>query len=92
MFFEIPFVIALSFVAIFIVFKINKIQFIEGGEVPLPELAEDLLLELKEINNLDVNLRKEAKKKWNDRFNIYHQRKSLESKVLKADKLQLVKK
>ncbi|WP_042149452.1 hypothetical protein [Pseudoalteromonas sp. '520P1 No. 423'] len=47
--------------------------------MPLPELAEILLLELEKINSMDVNLRVEAKQHWDDKFNIYLERKRLDT-------------
>lgn len=79
MFFEVPFVIVLCIIALVIVFKINKIQHVNNDDIPLPELAEKLLLELEKINCLDIELRKNAKNNWNIRFAIYLERKRLTS-------------
>ena len=79
MFFEVPFVLIISIVACVIVFKIKKIEYIEDKAIPLPELAEILLLELEKINSMDISLRVDAKQHWDDKFNIYLERKRLDT-------------
>jgi len=93
MFFEVPFVIALCIVALVIVFKINKIQHIESDDIPLPELAHNLLQELSEINFLPASVRKEAKDEWNGRFESYLERKKLgqPTSFYKKIKLRIIK-
>ena len=44
----------------------------------MPELAEMLLLELEKINGMDISLRVDAKQHWDEKFNIYLERKRLD--------------
>jgi hypothetical protein len=59
-------------------FKCRDYEYKEDNEIPLPELAEKLLLELEVINKLPVDTRGEAKEAWNAKFNNYLERKQLE--------------
>ena len=38
-----------------------------------------LLLELEKINSMDISLRVDAKQHWDDKFNIYLERKRLDT-------------
>ncbi|SFB90196.1 hypothetical protein [Pseudoalteromonas denitrificans] len=94
MVFEVPFVLVVCLVAIVIALKVRVIERVDDTEVKeisLPELAELLLKELYEINEMPVDIRKEKKDDWTARYNLYIERKlktriSDEDKVLKVVK------
>lgn len=89
MFFEVPFVLIVSIVACVIVFKIKAIEYTQNKDIPLPELAEKLLSELEVINKLPVDVRKNKKKEWNEKFNSYLERKKLEKPELASSPVKL---
>lgn len=72
--FEVPFILICIFVSVFLSFCVRKIE-ADNKEIPLPELAEILLLELDAINKLDRELRFDSKENWNNKFNVYLERK-----------------
>ena len=60
--FEIPFILICIFVSVVLSFFVRKIE--DDKDIPLPELAEMLLLELEKINGMDISLRVDAKQHW----------------------------
>jgi len=84
--FEVPFILICIFVSVFLSFLVRKIE--EDKEIPLPELAEKLLLELDEVNQLEATTRVLAKKQWKDKYEVYLERKKMD---LSKDKSKINK-
>lgn len=83
MLFEIPFILICITVCLVLCLFPRKIEINEqylffDKNMPLPELAEWLLIELDEINQLEPSIRVVRKKQWKDRYEAYLERKKID--------------